>query len=221
MIAAGTRFGPYEIVAPIGGGRHGGGVARPRHAARSQRRDQDPAGRIRAERPIQTPLRARSEDDLAAQPSEYLHALRRRRELPRHGVVRRGVARRQTRERSAAARAGAALRRADRRRARQGASRGNRASRSETRQHHDHEVGREAARFRPGERWRADRSRRRHAAQAADAGRNDRRHVPVHGAGAARRRRSRTRGRTSSASAQCSTRWRPANALSRERPRRV
>ena len=37
----GTRFGPYEIVAPIGRRRHGRGVQGSRHQARPDRRVED------------------------------------------------------------------------------------------------------------------------------------------------------------------------------------
>ena len=82
----------------------------------------------------------------------------------------------------------------DRRRARHGAPQRHRPSRSEARQHHADEVGREAARLRPRQARRRrqrrlgrDEPRRgRTRRPAADRAGHDPRHVPVHGARAAR-----------------------------------
>ena len=111
QIASGSRLGPYEIVSPHWRGRNGRGLRATRHAARSQRGDQDPSGRVRAQRAAARPFRARGQDDLAAQPSEHLHAPRRRTartaRLSGHGAAGRRVACRPACTRSAPAERGA------------------------------------------------------------------------------------------------------------------
>ncbi len=186
-------------------GRDGGGLQGARHAARPRRRRQGASRTSGDERGDPPAVRARGEDDLAVLAPAHLRAVRRRargrRRVPRHGVPRGRVAGRSPGQGPAADRADPALRDRDRRRARQGAPAGDRPSRPEARQHHDHEVGREAARLRPGEaprdRRRAARLRRvgdgdRGSGQPApDRARHDPRHLPVHGARAARGRRGR------------------------------
>ena len=114
--------------------------------------------------------------------------------VPRHGAPRRRALERPAGQGRAPARADAAVRRRDRGRARQGAPAGDRASGPQARQRDDHEVGREAARLRSRQ---GDGGARealgRHVApdgdglaEQPDAGRDDPRHVPVHGARTAR-----------------------------------
>ena len=119
------------------------------------------------------------------------------------------VAGRPPRAQPPAARAGHAVRHRDRRSARGRARRRHRPSRSQARQHHPHQDGREAARLRPREtaaRTASRHVRRRHA--AADHGRRrDGRHAAVHVAGAGRRPRGRRAQRHLRASVPSSTRW--------------
>ena len=147
-------------------------------------------------------LRARGEDGLAAQSSAHLRALRRRPRAASTDYLVMELIEGETLADALAQGRAAARRRlrigvADRRRARPRAPRGHHPPRPEARQHHAHQVGRQAhglrprARrrrrpVRPGQRRCTTRCRRSadHARRSRRG--HDHRHVPVHGARAAR-----------------------------------
>ena len=202
-LAAGTRLGPYEIVAPIGAGGMG-----EVYRAKDTRLDRAGGGEGAVvasvgERGGAAAVRAGGEDDLAVLAPAHLLAVRRgprgRDGLPGDGASRGREPRGPAGQGRAADGAGPALRDRDRGRARQGAPAGDRAPGFEARQHHADEDGRQAARLRPRE---AADGRRRAAGvgrlgsrdggagqPASDRAGDGARHVPVHGARAARGRR--------------------------------
>ena len=229
-LGPGTRLGPYEILSALGAGGMG-----EVYKARDTRLDRtvalkvlpaelaaDPDRRARFEREARA-IAALSHPHICA-----IHDVGRHDEhrLPGDGVprgrdagrtawdARKGVRCRSTRR--------LAIRDRDCRRARQGASRRHRASRSQARQHHAHEVGREAARLRPREAQRPGRAdlddgdraaRRRPAARRRRPARSSARCITW------RRSKSKgarlTRAATSGRSASSSTRWPPARGRSR------
>ena len=234
-LAAGTRLGPYEIVAPIGAGGMG-----EVYKARDTRLERTVAIKVLPQHLSASPesspaLRARGEDDLAALALAHLRAVRRRATRTASSTWSWSCSR--ARRWRIGWRKGALPREQtlryghrDRRRAGQGAPAGDRPPGPEARQRDADEVGGEAARLRAGEGdgaggaglgsdVAADGDGQREP--EPDAGRDDPRDVPVHGAGAARGQARRTRGRTSSRSAASSTRWRRGGRRSPERARRL
>ena len=77
-LAAGTKLGPYEILAPARRGRDGRGLQRARHAARAHVAVKVLPQHLSASAGGPPALRARGEDGLAALASAHLRALRRR-----------------------------------------------------------------------------------------------------------------------------------------------
>ena len=204
-LAAGSRLGPYEILAAIGAGGMG-----EVYRARDTRLERTVAVKVLPEHLTSNEeLRQRFEREaktISQLSHPHICALydvgrEGDARLPRHGVPRGRDARRAAGQGRAALRAAPALRHRDRRRAGQGAPAGNRAPGLEARQRHADEVGRQAPRLRPREV--PDGRARQHdfrglgpgdagpAEPAADGARHGPRDVPVHGAGAARRRRGR------------------------------
>ena len=91
-LTIGSRVGPYQSCRNRRR-RHGRGVPSPRFAARTRRRDQG------VRRAIQRALRARGARGGGAEPSQHLHAARRRSQLPRDGAGRGRDARRRLAQR--------------------------------------------------------------------------------------------------------------------------
>ena len=194
-LSAGTRLGPYEVLAALGAGGMG-----EVYKARDTRLDRTVAVKVlpgAPSRPRGAPaVRARGET-ISQLSHPHICALY---DIGREGETEYLVMEYlegetlggASREGRVAARADAALRRRDRRRAGQGAPAGDRPSGPEARQRDADEVGSEASRFRAGEgdgaggRRRQPRPRCRRRQRSLTAGGNDPRHVPVHGAGAAR-----------------------------------
>ena len=182
-VLTGRRLGVYEVQAQHRRRRHGRGLSRARHEARTRRRDQDAAARVHGGSRPAGALRARGARARLAQSSEHRDDLRPRgaatavRALVLELVEGETLAERIARGRASPSdRRGAGDRAADRRRARGGAREGHRPPRSEARQHQDHARRRgEGARLRAGEGVRrrrgpidavADGDDRRHRARA-------------------------------------------------------
>ena len=176
------------------------------HRALDTRLDRAVAIKVLSHRPRQRSaqpraVRARGPRDFQAHPSAHLHDSRCRfragrrpgRALSRDGVAGRGDACGTPAQGAGAGRTGDQDRARNRRGARRRARRGHRPSGPEARQHHAHEVGREAARFRTRTSAQPNR-RRRHVLRRvigfADSGWPRLRNGPVHGARTGERRRS-------------------------------
>ena len=155
MIAAGTRLGPYEILAPIGAGGMG-----EVYRARDTRLERTVAIKVLPEQSVPSAEARQRFEREAKTISQLSHphicALY---DVGREGETEYLVMELlegetlggAPREGCAAARADAAVRRRDRRRAGQGAPAGDRAPGSEARQRDADEVGREAPRLRAGQ----------------------------------------------------------------------
>ena len=145
-LTAGTRLGPYEIVAPIGAGGMG-----EVYKAKDTRLERTVAVKVLPQHLSvvagdPAAVRARGEDDLAAVALEHLRAVRRRqrgrRRVPGDGAARGRDAFRSPRPRARCRWSRrCAFGDADHRRAGQGAPAGDRAPGPEARQRDDHEVG--------------------------------------------------------------------------------
>ena len=154
-LSAGSRLGPYEILAPLGAGGMG-----EVYKARDTRLERTVAVKVLPQRLSSSPeVRQRFEREaktISQLSHPHICALY---DVGREGETEYLVMEYlegetlvgSAGEGSAAARADAAVRRGDRRRSGQGAPAGDRASGPEAGQRDDHEVGREAPRLRPGE----------------------------------------------------------------------
>ena len=228
-IGAGTRFGPYEIQSPLGAGGMG-----EVYKARDTRLDRtvaikilpaalaaDPQFRERFEREARTISQLDHANICALYDVGQEHGTS---YLVMQYLEGETLAARLQKGALPLAEALKIAHR-DRRRARQGAPRGHRPSRSEARQRDADQVGREAARLRPGQ----DRVRSRRGADRRFCRRRpsaSRRRAPSSARFSTWRPsrskgRTRMRGRTSSRSARSSTRWSPGVRRFRARPRRV
>ena len=103
------------------------------------------------QRAVQRPFRARGARDFVTEPSEHLHALRRRPELPGDGAGGGRDASGPAEKRAAAGEHGAPVCLADCGRAGRGARQGHRSPRSQAGQHHDREIRHQGSGFRAGE----------------------------------------------------------------------
>ncbi len=206
------------------GRRHGPGLQGLRHAARSDRRNQDAAGRIPSQRGAPPQVRPRGAHHCGAEPPAHLRPPRHRR-AGRHRLSREGVSRGETLasrlSRPAADGGGLRLRDPDGRRAGSRAPARRDPPRPEAGQRHAHPQRREAARLRP-------------RAIAGGADRHGRDAPAGRHADHRRRRRSSarcntwrpsssragrsTRARTCSRSGPSSSRWAPATARFRRQP---